>query len=71
MTFLLCLCKCLILLCTSYLTKTQDYYNGHGHLCSLGHCANEKYVLHMKLKKKEDQSVDTLLLLRMGNKIPI
>ena len=23
----------------------------------------------MKLKKKEDQSVDTLLLLRMGNKI--
>jgi hypothetical protein len=25
----------------------------------------------MKLKKKEDQSVDTLLLLRMGNKIPI
>jgi hypothetical protein len=24
----------------------------------------------MKLKKKEDQSVDTLLLLRMGNKIP-
>jgi hypothetical protein len=23
------------------------------------------------LKKKEDQSVDTLLLLRMGNKIPI
>jgi hypothetical protein len=25
----------------------------------------------MKLKKKEDQSVDTLFLLRMGNKIPI
>jgi hypothetical protein len=25
----------------------------------------------MKLKKKEDQSVDTLLLLRMGNKIPM
>jgi hypothetical protein len=24
---------------------------------------------HMKLKKKEDQSVDTLFLLRMGNKI--
>jgi hypothetical protein len=24
----------------------------------------------MKLKKKEDQSVDTLFLLRMGNKIP-
>jgi hypothetical protein len=24
----------------------------------------------MKLKKKEDQSVDTLILLRRGNKIP-
>jgi hypothetical protein len=25
----------------------------------------------MKLKKEEDQCVDTLFLLRMGNKIPI
>jgi hypothetical protein len=25
----------------------------------------------MKLKKQEDQSVDTLLLLRMGNKLPM
>jgi hypothetical protein len=25
----------------------------------------------MKLKKKEDQSMDTCLLLRMGNKIPM
>jgi hypothetical protein len=25
----------------------------------------------MKLKKKEEQSVDTWLLLRMGNKIPL
>jgi hypothetical protein len=25
----------------------------------------------MKLKKKEDQSVDILFLLRMGNKIPM
>ena len=25
----------------------------------------------MKLKKKEDQSVDTLILLRRGNKIPM
>jgi hypothetical protein len=25
----------------------------------------------MKLKKKEDKSVDTLFLLRMGNKIPM
>jgi hypothetical protein len=27
--------------------------------------------IHMKLKKKEDQIVDTLILLRRGNKIPI
>jgi hypothetical protein len=26
---------------------------------------------HMKLKKKEDQSVDTLPLLRIGNKTPM
>jgi hypothetical protein len=26
---------------------------------------------HMTLKKKEDQSADTLFLLRMGNKIPM
>jgi hypothetical protein len=26
-------------------------------------------VKHMKLKKKEDQSVDTSLLLRKGNKV--
>ena len=26
---------------------------------------------HMKLKKKEDQSVDTSFLPRMGNKIPM
>jgi hypothetical protein len=25
----------------------------------------------MKLKRKEDQSVDTLILLKMGNKIPM
>jgi hypothetical protein len=25
----------------------------------------------MKLKKKEDQSMDTMVLLRMGNKIPM
>ena len=30
-----------------------------------------QFVKHIKLKKKEDQSVDTLLLLRMGNKIPM
>ena len=30
-----------------------------------------QFVKHMKLKKKEDQSVDTLNLLRKGNKIPI
>jgi hypothetical protein len=30
-----------------------------------------QFVKHMKLKKKEDQSVDTLFLLGMENKIPI
>ena len=30
-----------------------------------------QFAKHMKLKKKEDQSVDTSLLLRMGNKIPM
>jgi hypothetical protein len=29
-----------------------------------------KFAKHMKLKKKEDQSVDTSSLLRIGNKIP-
>jgi hypothetical protein len=28
-----------------------------------------QFAKHMKLKKKEGQSVDTLFLLRMGNKI--
>jgi len=30
-----------------------------------------QFAKHMKLKKKEDQSVDNLLLLNMGNKIPM
>jgi hypothetical protein len=30
-----------------------------------------QFTKHMKLKKKEDQSVDTLILLRRGNKIPM
>jgi hypothetical protein len=30
-----------------------------------------KFANLMKLKKKEDQSVDTLILLRRGNKIPM
>jgi hypothetical protein len=30
-----------------------------------------KFAKHMKLKKKKNQSVDTSLLLRMGNKIPV
>jgi hypothetical protein len=29
------------------------------------------FAKHMKLKKKEDQSVDTSILLRRGNKIPM
>jgi hypothetical protein len=30
-----------------------------------------QFVKHMKLKKNEDQSVDTLPLLRVGNKTPM
>jgi hypothetical protein len=30
-----------------------------------------QFAKHLKLRKKEDQSVDTLFLLRMGNKIPM
>jgi hypothetical protein len=30
-----------------------------------------QFAKHMKLKKKEDQSVDTLFLLRMGNILPM
>jgi hypothetical protein len=30
-----------------------------------------QFAKHMKLKKKEDQNVDTSFLLRMGNKIPM
>jgi hypothetical protein len=30
-----------------------------------------QFAKHMKLKKNEDQSVDTLPLLRIGNKTPI
>jgi hypothetical protein len=30
-----------------------------------------QFTDHMKLKKKEDQSIDTSVLLRKGNKIPM
>jgi hypothetical protein len=30
-----------------------------------------QFTNHMKLKKKEDQSVGTLIILRRGNKIPM
>jgi hypothetical protein len=30
-----------------------------------------QFIKYMKLKKKEDQSVDTLIILRRGNKIPM
>jgi hypothetical protein len=31
----------------------------------------KQFIDHMKLKKKEDQSADTLVLLRKGNKTPM
>jgi hypothetical protein len=30
-----------------------------------------QFAKHLKLKKKEDQNVDTLMILRRGNKIPM
>ena len=33
--------------------------------------SKKQFAKHMKLKKKEDESVDTLFLLRMRNKIPM
>jgi hypothetical protein len=30
-----------------------------------------QFVKHMKLKKEDDQNVDTSFLLRIGNKIPM
>jgi hypothetical protein len=30
-----------------------------------------QFAKHMKLKKNEDKSVDTLLLIRIGNKTPM
>jgi hypothetical protein len=30
-----------------------------------------QFAKYMKLKKKEDQNVDTYFLLKMGNKIPM
>ena len=30
-----------------------------------------QFAKHMNLKKKEDPSIDTLILLRRGNKIPM
>ena len=30
-----------------------------------------QFIHHMKLKMKEDQNVDSLILLRRGNKIPM
>jgi hypothetical protein len=34
-------------------------------------CGTFTHAKHMKLKKKEGQSVDTSILLRRGNKIPM
>jgi hypothetical protein len=44
-----------------------------GHTLKVLECPRYKiqFVKHMKLKKNEDQSVDTLPLLRIGNKTPM
>ena len=53
---------------------TQSQKNTHGtHSLISRYLEYPKiqFAKHMKLKKKEDQSVDTLILLRRGNKIPM
>ena len=55
----------------------QSQKNTHGMLTDKWILAQKfripkiQFVKHMKLKKKEDQSVNTSILLRRGNKIPM
>ena len=57
--------------------ETQSQKNTHDNIIDKWILAqklgiyNRQFINHMKLKKKEDQSVDTSTLLRRGNKIPI
>ena len=57
---------------------TQSQKNPHGIALTEKQLLAQKlrvskiqFSKHMKLKKKEGQRMDTLLLLRMGNKIPM
>jgi hypothetical protein len=53
---------------------TQLQKNTHDMKCILAQklrLPKIQFADHMKLKKKEDQSVDTLILLRCGNTIPM
>jgi hypothetical protein len=51
------------------------YYPLKGWICGKILCKFRipkiQFTKHMKLKKKEEQIVDTLILLRRGNKIPM
>jgi hypothetical protein len=47
---------------------TQDTHTQTHHILS---CPVKIFCFYMKLKKKEDQRVDTSILLRGGNKIPM
>ena len=55
------------------ITKEHTWYalTGKWILAQKLRISKIQFAKHMKLKKKEDQSVDTLLLLRMGNKLPM
>jgi hypothetical protein len=55
----------------SEVTQSQKKTHGMWILAQKLRIPKIQFAKHMKLKKKEDQSVDTSFLLRRGNKIPI
>jgi hypothetical protein len=59
--------------CSNPLTKEHTWYvlTDKWILTQKLRIPKKQFAKHMKLKKKEDQSMDTWFLLRMGNKIPV
>jgi hypothetical protein len=51
--------------------STRDMHSLISEYYPRNRISNIQFAKHMKLKKMEDQSVDTSFLLRMGNKIPM
>jgi hypothetical protein len=51
--------------------STKNTHDMHSLIAQKLRLPKIQFAKHMKPKKKEDQRVDTLFLLRMGNKIPM